>query len=391
MLITLTIAYDSILLINLTFMNHLLGNKELIALIFDEIKERGAIDFARFMHLALYTPHGFYCNDGIKFGASGHYTTAPLISPLFAKAIANQFQQIKETLPKSGILEWGAGNGYFAKDVLLQLEKLNALPSHYIIIEISPNLQNAQYTLLKEHCPHLLPYVTWSQVLPKTTFQGLIFANEVLDAFPFHCFQLEKEKMYERYVTLKDNELTFELRPAQGIVKDAILQLKKEIIFPSLYASEINLHYKDWMYQCANFLNKGVLLIIDYGYKAADYYHPLRTNGTLTCFYQHTKHTNPLIHLGYQDITAHVNFTAILKEALFNHLTLLGFSNQASFLLSLDILHLKDHKKMASLENYKENQAIKTLLAPDEMGETIKVLALGKDFSLPLQGFRLQK
>lgn len=344
--------------------------------------------FDEFMDLALYYPDlGFYMNPNQKFGKTGSFVTAPEISPLFAECIAKQCQQISSTLPDYDFLELGAGSGIFAKDLLLSLEKLSCLPQHYFIVEKSPHLREAQQQFLKTHCAHLFSRITWLDKLSSQKITGIIFANEVLDALPVTCFEIKNHEICERSVAFKKENFSWELTDPSDKLFSAVEQIQKDCELPANYQSEINFNLKPFLKKLSETLTQGVILFFDYGYGRREYYHPERSQGTLTCFYQHQKTSNPFENIGAQDITAHVDFTSVIEKAVDAGLKLKGFTTQAAFLLNCGLLELANNNRLTEAERFKENQAIKTLTLPTEMGETIKVIGLEKNFSAPLLGF----
>lgn len=345
---------------------------------------QGFITFAHYMTLALYTPGlGYYSAGSHKLGKTGDYITAPLISPLFARCIARQCETVAHVLGAYDILELGAGTGDMACDILLALEQTNALPERYRILDVSADLRERQEATLTTRCPHLLSKVQWEDHLPQQ-MNGIILANEVLDAMPVHCFQLSEESINERGVTWKDNQLQWALKPCPDLA-----QRVGKLQLPPGYESEINLLLPSWLASLAHSLEKGVIVFFDYGYGEREYYHPDRAQGTLKCFYQHHHHDNPLLWPGLQDITAHVNFTQVAESAIESGLTLIGYTTQASFLLASGLLTLSESLPLTEAERYQQNQAIKTLTLPSQMGEVVKVMALGKNWEESLVGFDL--
>ncbi len=352
----------------------------------------GFITFARFTELALYFPGlGYYSAGQHKWGKEGDFVTAPEISPLFSQCVATQCKQILNELDKGDILEIGAGSGVFAKDILLELESLNSLPQHYFILEISAELRERQKQLLAHHCPHLLDRISWLDSLPKTAINGIIIANEVLDAMPVHCFRIENSEIKERCVTWDHDHFTWMLTPpTTSRLTQHIEFLLQEYTLPEGYESEINLILPAWINSITSTLNKGVILLFDYGYGRAEYYHPERKMGTLMCYYQHLRHDNPFKLIGLQDITAHVDFTTVAETACAAGYTLAGYSIQAAFLLNCQLLERAQKKgKIALLNEIHQLQAIKKLTLPSEMGELIKVMALSKNYAKSLHGFPL--
>ncbi len=367
-------------------------SERLTQLIRDEIISEGKpITFARFMELALYAPGlGYYSAGMHKLGREGDFVTAPEISPLFAKCVAKQCSQILTELEQGDILEFGAGSGIFAKDLLLELEKLNALPAHYFILEVSADLRQRQFELLKTTCPHLLARIIWLDKLPDTPINGIIFANEVLDAMPVHCFTVLQNEIQERCVDWENNQFVWRLAAGSPELQNYFKSILSEFSLDSGYQSEASLIQPAWIATMADLLNKGLLLLIDYGYGRAEYYHPERRDGTLMCFYQHHKHSDPFMLIGLQDITAHVDFTLLAESAVDAGLTVSGFTTQAAFLLATGLLEIANEEPLSEIEKYKQSQQIKMLTLPSQMGEVVKVLGLTKNMDRQLIGFSLQ-
>jgi SAM-dependent MidA family methyltransferase len=366
-------------------------SNKLIQFIRHEISQADeAISFARFMELVLYAPGlGYYSAGQPKLGKEGDFVTAPEISPLFAQCVAQQCQQVLPELgKKAAILELGAGSGVFAKDLLLELEKLNSLPEHYFILEISAELRHRQEKLLFTHCPHLLPRIVWLNAFPGIAINGIIIANEVLDALPVHCFQIHKTGLKERCVTWQEDHFTWQLRPpTTPELTQRVESLQQNTILPENYKSELRLMLPAWINSLATILEKGIILLFDYGYGETEYYHPARSMGTLMCYYQHYKHDDPFKLIGLQDITAHVDFTSIIESASNAHCALAGYTTQAAFLLACGLLELV--KNTSPLAQFQQGQDIKKLIFPAQMGELIKVMAISKNYAKPLCGFPL--
>lgn len=362
---------------------------QLKSLICGEIQAAGGwLPFSRFMELALYTPRlGYYSSDRVKWGRQGDFVTAPEMTPLFARCIAKQFQQILQSISHGDILEVGAGSGVFARDVLLELASMNALPDHYYIYEISAELRARQQALLSAQVATLRTKIIWLEKLPTEQINGVIFANEVMDALPTELFQIENEEIYEQGVGIHQDEFVWQMLPARPEIKQKIEMIFAEQGLPAKYQSEINMALVSWIDSVVSVLNKGVILLFDYGYGRAEYYHPDRSMGTLMCFHQHRKHDNPLVWVGEQDITAHVDFTSVVETAVDAGCQLLGYSTQAAFLLSLGLDDLVAEASQTELARLKNMNEVKKLLLPQEMGELIKVMALGKEITIDLKGF----
>lgn len=352
----------------------------------DEITSEGPIPFSRFMHLALYTPGlGYYSAGSQKFGEAGDFVTAPEISSLFSRCLARQCQAILSEMGEGNILELGAGSGVMALHLLEELQKQDCLPKQYYILEVSAELKDRQQSLFKNTQPSLLDRITWLDRLPSTPFQGIILGNEVIDAMPVSRF-IFSEGLKEFYVDYdkNKNEFFWQLgNPSEDLISKVNAL---DIAFPENYESEINLSLESWLRALNECLEKGAMLFIDYGYPRREYYHPDRSMGTLMCYFRHRRHSNPLIYPGIQDITAHVDFTAIAEAASHHQLNVAGFTHQASFLMNCGITdYLNDIDN--DIEHFQLTQQIKKLVMPNEMGELFKVIALTKNHETTLLGF----
>lgn len=367
----------------------------LISLISDEIAEQGGkISFAKYMQLALTAPGlGYYSGASVKLGRGGDFTTAPEISSLFSRCIAQQCHQVLLEIEQKEarcILEFGAGTGILAADMLAELEQLGGLPTKYFILEISADLRQRQMETLQSRVPQLVERVEWLDELPKQGISGVVLANEVLDALPVHRFKICKEGVKEIFVGKQDEkfiEITADISSKK-------LQSRIEKDLPPLnlgYVSEVNLAADAWLRSTGELIEQGLLLIIDYGYPRQEYYHPQRTTGTLMCHYRHRVHGDAFVYPGLQDITAHIDFTSIAQVATETGLTVAGYTTQAAFLIATGITELAStEKEKSDLETLKTSQEIKTLTMPSEMGEIFKVMALSKGLSIPLLGFKMQ-
>ena len=395
-------------------------SQQLAVIIQQNIKNNGGwISFADFMQMALYTPNlGYYAGGARKFGQAGDFVTAPEISPLFAKTLARQAAQILAAT-HADILELGAGTGKLAADLLLELEQLNQLPSQYFILEVSAYLRQVQRETLQKILPaKLFERVTWLETLPPSPqsfpaqgegvvlselldippsplvgegwgegskgFNGLILANEVLDAIPAHILHKTTQGWREHGVAFeegfvwKDDELT-QPNLAENLPDN----------IPVNYITEVCPAASALVCSLAECLESGAILLIDYGFGAAEYYHPQRNTGTLMCHYQHYAHDNPLINIGLQDITAHVNFTQIALAAQAQAARLAGYLTQAQFLINCGILELLGQTSPNNMAEYAPlAAAAQKLLSPAEMGDLFKVIAFVKNMDEPLIGFK---
>lgn len=344
----------------------------------------GWIPFDRYMELALYAPGlGYYTAGALKFGEAGDFITAPELSPLFGRTLARQAAEImRYSAPH--ILELGAGSGKLATDMLAELERLGSLPESYAILEVSADLRERQQARLRERLPHLCDRVRWLDELP-ATFGGAVVANEVLDALPVHLVHWKDSALAERGVSLNGEKFVWQERP---VGNDALLQSAQNIAAPDGYVSEICLAARGLVNSLAQRLQQGALLFIDYGFGAREYYHPQRSTGTLMCHYRHHAHDDPFFLPGLQDITAHVNFTDVAECGIDAGLELLGYTNQAFFLLNCGIAELMQEVSPDNPRGYLPlSGQLQKLTSPAEMGELFKVIALGKGIDEPLAGF----
>jgi SAM-dependent MidA family methyltransferase len=346
------------------------------------------------MALALYAPGLGYYSAGIaKWG--NDFITAPEISPLFSQSVAKQCQQILAELGEdSVILELGAGSGIMAVEILKELDHLHCLPHRYLILEVSAKLRWQQQEKIQQQLPTALwQRVQWLDTLPSQPLRGIILANEVLDAMPVHRFRVEASEVLEFHVSLADSigemPLRWQLLPSRNeLLREAVAELRATL--PTGYESEINLALPAWINSLADILAQGLILLVDYGFPQREYYHSQRSQGTLICHYQHQVHDNPLILIGLQDITAHVNFTAVAEAAVATDLQVTGYTTQGDFLLACGILErLAAYDPNDSVTYLRIAQQVKTLLLPSEMGELFKVIALTRQLdNMPLLGFK---
>jgi len=344
----------------------------------------GWLSFARFMELALYAPGlGYYSAGSAKLGRAGDFVTAPEFSPLFARCLARQVGELIESgLPH--VIEAGAGSGALAADLLQALAALDRLPERYLILEVSGDLRERQRERIARSAPELIERVHWLEVLPEP-LRAVLVANEVLDAMPAHVVRSRNGRIEEMGVARgADGKLERSYRPAAGQLAAAASALD----LPEDYETELNLAARAFVKSLARVIERGALLLVDYGFPAAEYYHPQRSCGTLMCHYRHHAHDDPFVLVGLQDITAHVDFTAIADAGVEAGFTVLGYTAQAQFLVNCGITDILAQTAPDDVVAYAPlaSQAQK-LLSPAEMGELFKVLALGKGVSQPLIGY----
>ncbi len=355
----------------------------------------GALSFSSYMDLALYAPGlGYYSAGSKKFGLQGDFITAPESSPLFARCLARQCQQVLTALGNGAILEFGAGSGVLAAELLLELERLDCLPTMYFILELSAELRARQQHLLTQRVPHLQKRIHWLEHLPAQGWRGVVLANEVLDAMPVQLFVHAAGSIKERCVVWQERRFAWRDVPANLPLVHAVAALQAALPepLPDGYCSELNPALSGWVTGLAGMLDSGAMLLIDYGYPRREYYAPERGAGTLMCHYRHRAHTNPLILTGLQDITAHVDFSAVAAAGAAAGLTLAGYTTQAHFLLGSGLSELMADSDPQDLPTHLAmTDQIKTLTLPGEMGERFKVLALTRGLGdMPLRGFALR-
>lgn len=343
-------------------------------------KHNGWIDFAQFMELALYAPGlGYYVAGSSKLGSSGDFVTAPQLGHLFAATLARacSAQLDKCGLKHSVILELGAGTGQLAKDLLLALKELGTLPERYLILEVSPELKERQAHLLSSLPQEITTQVEWLSQWPDA-FQGVLIANEVLDAFAVHRVEKRVEGWWELGVGIEEGELVERAKPLNNALLMRELQRLPSDI-PTPYQTEVNLSALALINTLAESLLAGAAFFIDYGFPAREFYHPQRHQGTLMCHYRHIAHTDPLLLLGLQDITSHVDFTAVARRARERGLAVKDYSSQARFLLDHGLLELLTQPNpLVNEASLRQSQEVNMLMSPAEMGELFKVLVLGR-------------
>jgi SAM-dependent MidA family methyltransferase len=341
----------------------------------------GSISFAEFMHYALYAPGlGYYSAGTRKFGAAGDFVTAPEISPLFGRVLARQSAPVLRAIPGGSILEFGAGSGRLALEVLRTLGELDALPAEYRIIEVSADLRERQQRLLREVLPGLAGRICWLDRMPET-HRGVVIANEVLDALPVERFIRRRGGVYQLRVCDEGGEFVFVDEPAPAVLANAVAAIERDIggRLPDGYVSEASLAAPAWLAAVARMLEHGIVMLFDYGMSRREYYAADRGEGWLRCHFRHRVHSDPLILPGIQDLTAWVDFSAIADAAAGNGLEVLGYLSQAQFLLAADIeAELRDFAEMPIESQLQTAAQIKMLTLPGEMGENMKCLCLAR-------------
>ncbi len=347
------------------------------------IQKAKPIGFDEFMNLALYYPaQGYYSGGAQKFGEQGDFITAPETSDLFGFCLARQCTQVLDG--NNDILEFGAGSGILATQILFELARLDNLPKKYYILELSAELKQRQKQTIAKVLPELLERVVWLSTLPEC-FSGVVIANEVLDAMPAKRLIKKQAGFVELGVDCKDDQLQWKMFD-QAYTDDKVL-LPNEV--EQGYTTEVNLRAMAWLDTLGDIVDQGLVLLIDYGMGRDEYFHPQRGEGTLRCYYQHKASDDPFVHVGEQDITTSVNFSDMADQAQRSGFDIQGYATQAMFLISLGIdeylLAETDEDRRITLA-----QQVKQLVLPSAMGESFKVLALTKKLSVKLRGFSEQ-
>jgi len=345
------------------------------------------IPFSRYMELALYAPgFGYYAAGARKFGEAGDFVTSPEISPMFAKCFGLQAGQVLRAVG-GDILELGPGSGVFAADLFESLKEQGTVPERYLLLEVSPDLRQRQRELLAQRFPHDLARFVWIDRLPGK-IRGMVIANEVLDVVPCSMVFRQGEELLERGVILTDAGFAWD----DQRLADLDLRRRAGTVFPPGdydYLSEINLAAEGLVRTVAASLEAGVAIFIDYGFPEREFYHPQRSMGTLRCHYRHRFHGDPFFMPGLQDITAHVDFTAMARAAEQGGAEVYGFTTQAYFLISCGLAVLVSAgDPTMTLSRLKGTSAVHRLIAPSEMGELFKVLGFGKGIDAPILGFQ---
>jgi SAM-dependent MidA family methyltransferase len=343
----------------------------------------GWISFARYMELTLYAPGlGYYSAGSRKLGKAGDFITAPEISPLYGQTLARQVKQVLGS-GFDEVLEVGAGSGALAATLLEELERSGSLPRNYLILELSADLRERSRDTLAARVPHLLERVAWLNRLPPA-FSGVVLGNEVLDAMPVTVVRVAGGRIEEGGVGVRNDRLDWSWRIASG----EPLAAARALNLPEGFRTEIQLVALGFVRTLAQVLERGAALFVDYGFPAKEYYHPQRRAGTLMCHYRHHAHSDPFFSPGLQDITCHIDFSAIARAARDSGLDVLGYASQAQFLVNCGITQILSRTPAEDSARFLPlaSQANR-LLSAAEMGELFKVIALGRGFPAPLLGF----
>jgi SAM-dependent MidA family methyltransferase len=376
----------------------------------DIAHQGGWIGFDAFMHRVLYEPGlGYYAGPLRKFGAQGDFVTAPELSPLFAQCLAVQVSQwFGQTEPV--VVEFGAGSGRLAAGMLDALHELGTPARSYLIVEVSASLRERQRETIAQLAPDHIGVVQWLDALP-VQIDGVVIGNELLDAMPVRVFEIDAGVLHEVGVSIaEDGSFAWAVRKADRALSEAVRDTLDESLndgfseatdpvfrMPGRYRSEIGLQGRAWVETVGRALRRGAILLIDYGFSAREYYHPQRDQGTLVAHFRHRVHTDPFYLPGLQDVTAHVDFSAIARAGGAAGLDLLGYTSQSRWLINCGLLdrlaaltlpaQVGDPGAAVAIEAARTVGAAQTLLSEAEMGELFKVIAFGRGVTDDALGF----
>ena len=341
----------------------------------------GKISFAEFMQEALYAPGlGYYSAGATKFGGAGDFITAPEVSSVFGRVLARQCAEVLIGIKDGAVLEAGAGSGKLALDMLTAFEEMDALPSTYNILEVSADLADRQQRQLQDRFPRLVGRIHWLSELPEN-FDGVIVANEVIDALPVERFVKRKAEVVQLCVSVSDGGFVWSEAPAPHQLSEFVAGIEADLgrTLEDGYVSEVSLAAPKWVADLARSLRQGAMFLFDYGTSRREYYAPERADGWLRCHYRHHAHNNPLIYLGIQDLSAWVDFSLLAGSAVKNGLEILGYQTQSQFLMGGGLtIEMAGFSELPIAKQLALSGQIKTLTLPGEMGENFKCIALGR-------------
>tara|TARA_Y100001001_G_scaffold46261_1_gene41470 strand:+ start:146 stop:1315 length:1170 start_codon:yes stop_codon:yes gene_type:complete len=343
----------------------------------------GWISFEEFIDFVMYKPGlGYYSAGAEKIGHSGDFTTAPEISKLFGMALANQITPILDHYQSPSIIEIGAGTGKLAFDIMTQLNDYQVNFDRYYILELSADLKQRQQSMLSHLPTKTLNKIVWLDSIPVDSIDGVIIANEVIDALPFTRFKTQNGQVYELGISVEDNQLIEQPRLADEMLSNTVDSIAKEIgmTFQDGYTSEIRINFGSWFRTIESMLSSGSIFFVDYGYSRQEYYDEERTNGSMICHYRNVAHEDPLSNLGIQDISASVDFSQLADVALQRNIEVGFFTSQADFLINAEILGVIESVIDEGLK-MRLTQEVKQLLLPNQMGEVFKCMLLNKNIN----------
>ncbi len=351
-----------------------------------ELVGAGSISFAEFMQAVLYTPGlGYYVAGSRKFGAQGDFVTAPEVSSLFGHVVANQCAAVLDELGGGDVLEPGAGNGQLAVAILGRLAELDRLPDRYLVLEVSPELQARQREALREQLPEYFRRVEWLADIPDA-HRGVVVVNEVADAIPVERFRISEGQVMQARVAVDGDGFGWRYDPAPAALSDAVRRIEQQtgFDFPEGFTSEVSPGLRNWIKAVCSAVDRGSVLLFDYGLPRREYYAPDRSDGWLRCHFRHRAHSDPLILTGIQDVTSWVDFTAVAESAVAAGMTVGGYLSQAEFLLhgGLDEA-LQGLADLPAAQQALISGQVKKLTLPGEMGENFKSIGLCRGVSAP--------
>lgn len=351
----------------------------------------GCLPFPDYMNMALYEPGlGYYSNGLIPFGEQGDFITAPESGSLFGRCLARCVASVLRQLDNGRVLELGAGSGVLARVVLEELQALDALPERYLILERSGAMRGLQQEALRD-LPELAGRVEWLDTLPGDAFDGVVLGNEVADALPVSRFRWHEGQVRSLGVGCDGEALSWCELDGDAGVQRTVAALAEQRRWQGEYLSEYCPGLKAWVGGLCDCIGRGVLVLVDYGYGRAEYYHPQRSMGTLLCHYRHQAHPDALWFPGLQDITAFVDFTSIAEAATGAGMRLEGYTSQAQFLLDCGIDRLLAQEDAADTRRFlRLSNEAKRLMLPGEMGERFKAIGLSRGLNHPVLGFALR-
>lgn len=351
----------------------------------------GVIGFDAFMEAALYAPGlGYYSAGAEKLGSDGDFITAPETSPLFGRCLARQWAQLQDAGLEQ-VFELGAGSGRLAADFLIESSKLDVLPTRYCILEVSAELRQRQQALLEALVPTFVERVEWLDALP-SAFEGMVLANEVLDALPVSRFRRNGDRVEELTVVESGGRFGWGARDASQPLADAIRAIEGALghRLHDGFVSEVNLRVAPWLASLGAPLQRGAMLLIDYGMTRPEYYTSERDGGTLRCHYRHRAHDDPFVWPGLQDITAQVDFSAVAEAGVAAGLDLAGYTTQAHLLVGCGIDELLAEPVADERSHWIRSQQAQRLMLPGEMGERFKAIGFTRGLDLPLRAFSVR-
>jgi SAM-dependent MidA family methyltransferase len=366
-----------------------ISSATLLDLLLNEIQQQPdqRITFATYMEMVLYAPEvGYYARTPDRIGSRGDFFTSPHLGTDFGEMLAIQLAEMWELLDRPQpftVVEMGAGQGLLAKDILnYWQQQYPALHADYVIVETSAAMRRCQQQVLVDQP---VRWVEWADLSPES-ITGCLFSNELIDALPVHQVVVKEGTLQEVYVTVDNNNQLQEIlgTPSTPQLLEYFEQAEIPILsYADGYRTEVNLAAIDWLQTVSSKLSKGYLLSIDYGYTSQRYYNPQRSQGTLQCYYQHRYHSNPYLHIGQQDLTAHVDFTSLIRQGNSWGLQEIGFTKQGMFLMALGLAD-----RIAEPGTLERRQALHQLIDPIGLGG-FGVLLQGKNAgNTLLKGFR---